>query len=227
MTPAESDGVSKQEPLLQFPTPIGAVSSVVSSQTTKEDQPVFKRFTPILVLVGLCWLMFLINNLILRGSLNHFGITPRHLASLPAILWAPFLHGSFNHLLANTIPLLILGGILCARSQSEFVMVAATGTLLGGGLTWLFARNASHIGASGLIFCFFGYLASLAYFRRTFGTLLLSAICILFYGGMLRGIVPTSTPVSWEGHIAGLVAGVALAGMNSKPAAPPPEKSIT
>jgi membrane associated rhomboid family serine protease len=181
---------------------------------------VFKRFTPILVLVGLCWMMFLVNNIILRGSLNRFGIIPRHLASLPGILWAPFLHGSLNHLLANTIPLLILGGILCARSQPEFLTVAATGTLLGGGLTWLFARNACHIGASGLIFCFFGYLASLAYFRRTFGTLLLSGVCILFYGGMLRGIVPTSTPVSWEGHIAGLVAGVALAGMSSKPVAP-------
>jgi membrane associated rhomboid family serine protease len=192
----------------------------VSSQRIEEDQPVFKRFTPILVLVGLCWLMFLINNVILRGSLNHFGITPRHLMSLPGILWAPFLHGSFNHLLANTIPLLVLGGILCARSQTEFATVATIGTLLGGGLTWLFARHATHIGASGLIFCFFGYLASLAYFRRTFGTLLLSAACILFYGGMLRGIVPTSTPVSWEGHVAGLVAGVALAGMNFKAAAP-------
>jgi membrane associated rhomboid family serine protease len=193
----------------------------------KEDAPVYQRFTPILVLVGLCWLMFFVNNLLLRGSLNQFGITPRHLTSLPAILWAPFLHGSFNHLLANTLPLLVLGGILCARSQSEFAMVAATGTLLGGGLTWLFARSASHIGASGLIFCFFGYLASLAYFRRTFGTLILSAICILFYGGMLRGIVPTSTPVSWEGHIAGLVAGVALAGINSKPGteAPPSQRT--
>jgi membrane associated rhomboid family serine protease len=82
---------------------------------------------------------------------------------------------------------------------------------LSGGLTWIFARNATHIGASGLTFCFFGYLASLAYFRRTFGTLILSAVCVLAYGGMLKGILPTSTPVSWEGHIAGLVSGIVLA----------------
>jgi membrane associated rhomboid family serine protease len=188
---------------------------------------VLKRLRPILLLVALCWLMFLINNLFLSGYLDRFGITPRHLGGLPGIIWAPLLHGSFSHLLANTLPLLILGGILCARSQSEFAMVAATGTLLGGGLTWLFARNASHIGASGLIFCFFGYLASLAYFRRTFGTLLLSAICVLAYGGMLRGIVPTSTPVSWEGHIAGLLAGIALAAMTSKPVVPPQDAPIT
>jgi membrane associated rhomboid family serine protease len=175
-----------------------------------------KRFTPIVTLVGLCWLVFVVNNLLWNGRLNPYGITPRHFGSLPGILWAPLLHGSFGHLAANTLPLLILGGIICARSKTEFVEVAIAGTLLSGGLTWLLARNGCHIGASGLIFCFFGYLASLAWFRRTFGTLVLSAVCILGYGGMLRGIVPTSSAVSWEGHIAGLAAGVALAWLASK-----------
>ncbi len=126
------------------------------------------------------------------------------------------MHGSFKHLAANTVPLLILGGIICARSNAEFAAIALAGSLLSGGLTWLLARNACHIGASGLIFCFFGYLASLACFRRTFGTLVLSAVCILGYGGMLKGILPTSTAVSWEGHISGLVAGIALAWLASK-----------
>ncbi len=127
-----------------------------------------KRFTPIIALVALCWLVFVANNLLWSGRFNQWGIVPRRLGSLPAIIWAPLLHGSFRHLAANTLPLLILGGIICARSKSEFAVIAGAGALLGGGLTWLFARNACHIGASGLIFCFFGYLASLAYFRRTF-----------------------------------------------------------
>jgi membrane associated rhomboid family serine protease len=179
---------------------------------------VLKRFTPILTLVTLCWLVFAANSLLFGGHLNQYGIRPRHLGSLPGIICAPFLHGSLNHLVANTVPLLILGGILCARSRSEFAAIAAGGTLLSGGLTWLFARDAIHIGASGLIFCFFGYLASLAVFRRTFGTLVLSAVCILAYGGLLRGILPAANGVSWEGHIAGLVSGIALAWRSAKPA---------
>jgi len=174
------------------------------------------RFIPILIVVLLCWVVFGINELICSGHLNQHGIVPRHLASLAGILWAPFLHASLAHLLANTVPLLLLGGILCARSPGEFGLVALSGILFSGVLTWLFARNACHIGASGLIFCLFGYLVSLALFRRTFGTLVLSVLCLLAYGGMLKGLVPTSTPISWEGHLAGLFSGVLLAWIGSK-----------
>jgi membrane associated rhomboid family serine protease len=180
--------------------------------------PVFKRFGPILALVTACWVVFVINNLLLKGALSNYGIVPRQIGGLPGIIWAPFLHGSFQHLAANTIPLLILGAILCARNKSEFVFVAIGGTILGGGLTWLFARNASHIGASGLIFCLFGYLASLACFNRTLGTLLLSVVCIVGYGGILRGVLPASAGISWESHAAGLVAGVVLAWLGSNEA---------
>ena len=174
------------------------------------------RFTPVLIFVALCWVVFVVNNLLLGGRFNQHGIIPRHIAGLPGILWAPLLHGSFAHLAANTFPLLVLGAVLCARSPGEFAMVAVAGTVLAGSLTWLFARTAVHIGASSLIFCFFGYLASLAWFRRTFGTLIISAGCILVYGGMLRGLVPTSAAISWEGHVAGLLAGIALAWLSTR-----------
>jgi len=180
--------------------------------------PVLKRFAPILALVAACWLVFVFNNLLLHGQLSQYGIIPRYLGGLPGIIWAPFLHGSFKHLAANTVPLFVLGAILCARNKREFIFVAVGGIILGGGLTWLFARNASHIGASGLIFCFFGYLASLACFNRTIGTLLLSVVCIVGYGGMLRGVLPGSVAISWESHAAGLVAGVVLAWLNSNEA---------
>jgi len=174
------------------------------------------RFAPILMLVALCWGGFVLNNLVLGGRLNAHGIWPRHLAGLAGILWAPLLHGSYQHLLANSVPLLVLGIILCGRSRSEFGLVTAAGVLMSGALTWAFARDASHIGASGLVFCYFGYLASLAWFRRTFGTLFISAVCILAYGGMLRGLLPNSSGVSWEGHVAGLAAGIVSGWIGSK-----------
>jgi len=175
---------------------------------------VLKRFTPIIALVALCWAVFVVNNL-LNGAFNQFGIIPRQIAGLPGIVLAPLLHGSLHHILANTVPLFILGAILCARSQREFYFVTLAGTVFGGVLIWLFARTANHLGASGLIFCYFGYLASLAFFTRTFGTLVLSILCILFYGGMVKGILPMSAAISWESHAAGLIAGIVLAWLSS------------
>lgn len=174
------------------------------------------RFVPAIALTGICWAVFLVNNVLLGGSLTGHGIVPRHLSSVPGILWSPFLHVSFQHLIANTLPLLILGLIICGRSKGEFGAAVASGIFLGGGLTWLFARTACHVGASGLVFTFFGYVASLAYFRRTFGSLVLSVACVVGYGGLLRGILPTAMPVSWEGHLSGLLAGVLAAWVVSR-----------
>ena len=181
-----------------------------------------KRFAPIAFVTGLCWVVFAANHFILHDYLNHFGIVPRHVSGLPGILFSPFLQGSFQHLMANTLPLLILGGVLCGRSVREFWEVVTGGILVGGALTWLFARTAYHIGASGLIFCFFGYLASLAIFRRTFGTLTVTLACVIGYGGILRGVLPGTPGVSWEGHLAGFVAGVFLAWLNGKFSEPEP-----
>jgi membrane associated rhomboid family serine protease len=180
-------------------------------RSRSNDEGVLSRFTPILALVALCWVVFAVNNVLFHTELNQYGIIPRRIDRVPGILFAPFLHSSLKHLTANSLPLLILGAILCARSKGEFIVVSACGILFGGGLTWLFARHAAHIGASGLVFCYFGYLSSLAYFRRNIGTLLLSVICIIGYGGMIRGILPTSAAVSWEGHLAGLVTGIGAA----------------
>jgi membrane associated rhomboid family serine protease len=170
-----------------------------------------KRLAPVLALMALCWAAFVLNNLILDGHLNQYGIRPRHIGGLPGIIWSPFLHGSLRHLMVNTVPLGLLGAILCLRGRSEFGIVTVVGVVLSGALTWLIGRNVYHIGASGLIFCFFGYLASLTLFERKIGTLLLSIVCIVGYGGIVRGMLPTSSAVSWEGHLAGFISGITLA----------------
>src|SRR5258708_5634641 len=118
--------------------------STAASESRKRSR-MFKRFTPILLLTATCWVVLLINQLILNGHLNQFGITPRHLGGLPGILWAPFLHASFEHLAANTLPLLVLGAILCARGGGEVTVATIFGILLTGGFTWILGRNATHI----------------------------------------------------------------------------------
>src|SRR5437660_5722674 len=145
--------------------PLCAIVAVENSPRVAYISSVLKRLTPVFLVVVACWLVFLVNNLLCGARLNVYGIWPRHVSGLPGIIWSPFLHGSFAHLAANTLPLLILGAVLCARGTKEFIFVFAGGIILGGILTWLFARNAIHIGASGLVFCFFGYLASQAYFK--------------------------------------------------------------
>ena len=170
-----------------------------------------RRFTPILLLVATCWVVFFVNVFLFQGQLNHFGIIPRQVYGLPGILCSPFLHASFQHLAANTLPLLVLGAILCSRRPGEFLAVTLAGIPLTGGLIWLLARNANHIGASSLVFCYFGYLTALAWFHRTFFTVVVAVLCFFAYGGMLVGIVPNAGPISWEGHLAGLLTGIFLA----------------
>jgi membrane associated rhomboid family serine protease len=182
----------------------------VSIKAAQPGQTWWSRFLPILILTSVCWLLFLADQLLFRGSLTNHGIVPRRLDGLAGILWAPFLHTSIKHLLANTLPLLILGGIICLRSKAEFRFVTGAGMVLGGVLTWLFGRTAIHVGASGLVFCFFGYLAALAVFERKAVSFFAAAFCLFAYGGVLKGVLPTAGPVSWEGHLAGLMTGITL-----------------
>jgi membrane associated rhomboid family serine protease len=170
-----------------------------------------KRVYPVLGFAGLCWLVYLVNNLILQGRFSHLGIVPRTISGLSGVLLAPLLHASFHHLLANTVPLLILGTIISLRSPATYISITIGGTILSGALTWLLARHGCHIGASGLIFCYFGYVMGHAWFQRSILNILLAFACGFIYGGLIWGLSPFQSGVSWEAHGAGLVAGVFLA----------------
>jgi len=174
-----------------------------------------KRIYPVLGFVGLCWLVFLVNNLMLQGRFSHLGIVPRTINGLSGLLLAPLLHASFHHLLANTVPLLILGAIISLRSPATYISITIGGTILGGALTWLLARHGCHIGASGLVFCYFGYVLGHAWFQRSILNILLALACGFIYGGLIWGLSPFQSGVSWEAHGAGLVAGALFAWIGS------------
>ncbi len=158
------------------------------------------------VFVGIFWSVEVVDTL-LRGSLDQFGIVPRHLIGLRGILFAPFLHANFRHLIANTVPFVTLGWLVMLRHTSDFFVVTAISMLVGGMGTWLIGAPGFHIGASGVIFGYLGFLLSRGYFERKISSMLLSIMIGLLYGGLLWGVLPNQPGVSWEGHLFGFIGG--------------------
>ena len=154
---------------------------------------------------------------ILGGSLDQFGILPRQIIGLRGIVAAPVLHGSFGHVAANTVPFVILGWFVLLRGVRAFAIVTALAIIIGGLGTWLIAPSASvHIGASGLIFGFLGYLIFRGYFERSWQSIAWSIGVLLLYGGMFLGLLPTAMSVSWQMHLFGFIGGGVAAFLLSK-----------
>lgn len=156
---------------------------------------------------------------IIGQKMNALGIEPRTLSGLIGIPLAPVLHGGFGHLLANTVPFAILGFLTIMRGVSTFVMVTLVVTVVGGALVWIMGSNGYHIGASGLIFGYFGYNVAMGIFERSFKSILMAVLVALLYGGMIFGVFPGRAGVSWEGHLFGAAAGAGWAYLTTRNAA--------
>ncbi|WP_437290560.1 rhomboid family intramembrane serine protease [Sorangium sp. So ce406] len=162
--------------------------------------------------VALLWAIEIIDFLVFRGSLDALGIRPRTVPGLVGIALAPLLHGSFAHLAANTLPFLGLGWLIMLRKTSDLVLVTLLSALVGGLGVWLIGSPSSvHIGASGVIFGYFGFLLLRGWFERSAVSIALSLGVGLFYGGMIWGVLPTRMGISWEGHLFGFLGGVLAA----------------
>ena len=160
--------------------------------------------------VGLLWIVECVNAL-LDHRLNRWGILPRTLAGLAGIPLSPFLHGSFGHLILNTVPLVTLGGLVALQGTRLFLTVSLWITLLSGAALWLLGRSAYHIGASSVLFGYFGYLVARGWYERSVTALLVALLTLGLYGSIVWGILPTRSSISWEGHLFGLLAGVLVA----------------
>ncbi len=148
---------------------------------------------------------------------SQYGVIPRTREGLKGIALHAFVHGGFGHTLSNSGPLLVLGGITSLRGRATLFGVSAFIVLCGGALVWLFGRSASHIGASGLVFGYFGYLVARGLYERKFASLLIAFLIMMFYGvTIFFGVLPSGGFVSWEGHLFGLIAGVFAAYLASK-----------
>lgn len=160
-------------------------------------------------------------------DLGALGIQPRELAGLVGVLTAPLVHGSFEHLFANTLPLLVLGTLLLYGYPRARWPALGLIWLLSGLGVWLVGRDSTHIGMSGVThgLMFFLFIAGLV--RRDRLAVALSMVAFFLYGGMVWGIFPAERGVSWEYHLFGALAGVLTAILLRKLDAPPPVKRYT
>lgn len=146
-----------------------------------------------------------------KPAAQRLGISPRSGPGAVGIATGPFLHGNLAHLLANLPPFVGLGSLVLLRDPAKFPMVAGTILLATGFAVWVAARRVVHIGMSGVIFGFLGYLIAAAWFTRATPDLIVGGGVLLYYGGMLAGVAPVRGSVSWESHLFGLLVGIGRA----------------
>jgi len=172
-------------------------------------------------LLALMWGQELTDQLVFGGRLDAYGIVPRHLNTLSHVFTAPFLHGDFTHLIGNSLPLAVLAFLNALRGALRFVLATLTIALVGGALVWLLGRGGNHLGASELVFGYFGLLLASAWHERRTGPIVAALLALLLYGGALWGVLPRDPRISWESHLFGFVAGMLAARWLSADRKPP------
>ncbi len=158
------------------------------------------------------WLSFLFQY-ISRISLLGFGIMPRALDGLDGIIFAPLLHSSVAHIMSNSAPLIVSMVMIWFFYRKVAMMSFTLIYLLTGLSVWAFAFNSHsiHVGASGVVYGLVSFIFWSGVFRRNLKSIVLSLIIIFLYSGMLYGVLPTRTGVSWESHLYGAIVGAFVA----------------
>lgn len=169
----------------------------------------------------LTWLVILLIaihlvNLFFQHQLMAFGVLPGDIRSLPYIYTAPFIHGSWAHLFNNIFGLVVFSSLCLLRGIPVYVRSSLFIIGLTGLLVWLFGRRALHIGASGWIFGLWSLAIAMAWFERRFANLVIAVFVVIFYGGMILGVLPGDRQISFESHLFGAVSGVICAYLLAK-----------
>jgi len=177
-----------------------------------KQQSVLKEFKVLIISIAIFWTIEILDLFIFNGNLDSFGIKPHSAIGLRGILFAPFLHGGFGHLMANTIPFITLGWLTMLQEKNDFYIVSFFSALVGGIGVWIFGSpNSIHIGASILIYGYLGFLLLRGYFQKNFPSIALSIFVAVAYGSLIAGVFPGDIGVSWQGHLFGFVGGAIAA----------------
>ena len=198
-----------------------------SLNNPREDSRHLKRsFTAVASFTAVLWLIKIVE-IMVGANFASYGVYPGQPGGLTGIIWSPLIHTSFSHLLANTAPLLLLGtALLYGYPRSAKIVIPAV--YFGSGLgVWLFARDAFHVGASGLTFGFMFFVFTVGVLRWDKRATALSLVVFFLYGGMIWGIFPSQPDISFESHFFGAMIGIALAVLLRNRDPYPPEKQYS
>lgn len=161
--------------------------------------------------VLLLWIVFWIERKF-HISFSHLGIYPRETFGLKGIVFSPFLHGDLEHLINNSLALLVLLAILRYFYKKQTFFVVFFGILFSGLGTWLMGSKGYHIGASGLVYAIISFIFFKGIFTKYYRLVALSFVIVLLYGGTIWYMFPeVKEGISWEGHLAGFITGLAFA----------------
>ena len=165
------------------------------------------------ILVAIMWLVKIIE-VLFHLDFSFLGVKPVSLEGIPGIFLFHFIHGDWQHLFANTIPILVLGSALYyfyrpIANRILLILIFSVGLL-----TWCGARGGIHIGASGLVYGLTFFLMLSGFIRRNKRLIIISLVVVFLYGSLVWGLYPKyaiENNISWEGHLSGFVMGIVLA----------------
>lgn len=194
------------------------MSTIGSAGTTggKRREARTDGFLLVGAMVAIMWVSEVIDSLA-DGRLDRHGIVARQVDGLDGVVFSPFLHGGFGHLVGNTVPFLILGAIIAFNGAARVALVTIVVAVLGGLGTWLISPEGTNtIGASGVVMGYAAYLIARGVFSRRIVELVLGGVVAVLWGGMLLGSLVPHAGVSWQAHLCGAVAGVVAARLLTK-----------
>ena len=185
----------------------------MDNDVREERQRLLRSFIVPMAFVAICWLVKCIE-VAFHLDFSFLGIKPLQTDGLPGIILFHFLHGSWSHLLANTLPVIVLGFCLYCFYRPIATKIWLLLMFSTGLLTWCGARGGIHIGASALIYGMAFFLMLSGFIRRNKNLVIVSFLVIFLYGSLVWGLYPKyaiDNHISWEGHLAGFIMGVVLA----------------
>ena len=161
------------------------------------------------VILGLIWAVRVVEE-VLKLDFAEYGILPLHIEGLKGIFLSPFIHGSFDHLLSNSVPFLILSFALFYFYRNLAYRILFLVYILSGLCVWFGGRESYHIGASGIVYGLASFLFFSGAFRKDVNLLTIGIIVIFLYGSMFWGMFPFKPGISWESHLWGALSGLML-----------------